>query len=54
MANPEKGQAIRRRRKDYCKKTDRDILEGLEGAFQPDIDGGANGGGLTIEGVRHH
>lgn len=34
--------------------TDRDALEGLEAAIQPDVDGGADGGGPTIEGVGDH
>lgn len=31
--------------------TDRDVLEGLEAAVHPDVDGGADGGGPPIKGV---
>lgn len=39
---------------DKTTNTDRDALEGLEAAVQPDVDGGADGSGLTIEGVGDH
>lgn len=34
--------------------TDRDTLEELETVIQPDIDGGTDGGCLTIESVGNH
>lgn len=34
--------------------TDRDALEELEASVQPDVDGGADGGGPTVEGVGDH
>lgn len=34
--------------------TDRDVLVAPETPVQPDVDGGADGGVLTVEGVRHH
>lgn len=34
--------------------TDRDVLEGLEASGQPDVDGGAEGGASSVEGVGHH
>lgn len=34
--------------------TDRDVLERLEAAIHPDVDGGADGGGLTVKGVGYN
>lgn len=34
--------------------TNRDVLEGLETPVQPDVDGGADGGGPTVKAVCHH
>lgn len=34
--------------------SDRDVLERLESAIHPDVDGGADGGGLTVKSVGYN
>lgn len=38
----------------FTAQTDRNALEVLEAAIQPDVDAGADHGGPTVEGVGYH